>query len=204
MPRKTTPRSQPEQQPKSRAAFMDERVRRSRQQVLTTTLELLTERGLGSVSIDEVSRRSGVAKTTIYRHWSTRSGLLIDACAQLDSHQEVANTGDVRADLSTQLHTLAHLLQTARWSSVLPSIMDAAERDPDLAAVHSGLQRGHAAPFREIIGRALETGSLPKATDPSALIAALVGPLYYRRWFSREPLDDAFVDGLIEMVLAQA
>lgn len=204
MPRKASSHAQSGEQSPPRAMFMDERVRRSREQILTTTLHLLTEHGLGGVSIDDVSRQSGIAKTTIYRHWPTRSALLIDACTQLATHQEVADTGDVRADLDAQLHTLAHLLQTARWSSVLPSIVDAAERDPDLATVHGTLQRGHAAPFQEIIGRALGSSALPPATDPSTLIAALIGPLYYRRWFSREPLDEAFVDRVIEMVLGPA
>jgi AcrR family transcriptional regulator len=40
---------------------------------LAAAYELLTEAGLSGVSFDEVSRRSGVAKTTIYRYWPTRS-----------------------------------------------------------------------------------------------------------------------------------
>jgi AcrR family transcriptional regulator len=39
-------------------------VRRSKASVLKVTPELLTETGLGGVSVDEVARRSGVAKTT--------------------------------------------------------------------------------------------------------------------------------------------
>src|SRR5437899_1011281 len=37
--------------------------------------ELLSEAGLGGVSVDAVSKRSGVAKTTIYRHWPSRTAL---------------------------------------------------------------------------------------------------------------------------------
>ncbi|WP_235845934.1 TetR/AcrR family transcriptional regulator [Dictyobacter aurantiacus] len=47
---------------------IDDRVRRSKERVLRATSELLTESGLEGVSVEEVSRRSGVAKTTIYRH----------------------------------------------------------------------------------------------------------------------------------------
>jgi AcrR family transcriptional regulator len=46
----------------------DPRVERSRRAVLETTFELLYESGVGGFSVDEVARRSGVAKTTIYRH----------------------------------------------------------------------------------------------------------------------------------------
>jgi hypothetical protein len=31
---------------------------------------------------------------------------------------------------------------------------------------------------------------LPKSLDPSHVIVQVLGLLFYRRWFSREPLDD--------------
>jgi len=35
------------------------------------------------------------------------------------------------------------------------------------------------------------------------MIATLLGPLFYRRWFSREPLDDKFVKRIIKNAIAQ-
>jgi len=180
---------------------MDERVRRSREAVLKVTSELLTETGLGGVSVDEVSRRSGIAKTTIYRHWPTRSDLIIDACSQLSSGHEAPDTGSFEGDVTVLLSGIAELLRTARWSSVLPSIMDAAERDTDLAEIYSTIQRGHAAPFLEIIARAKQRGDVRPNADSAAITAALLGPLFYRRWFSREPIDDRFVTAVRMNVL---
>lgn len=182
----------------------DGRVRRSRERVLRVTSELLGESGLGGVSVDEVSRRSGVAKTTIYRHWPTRSDLVIDACSQLSTNPAVPDTGAFEGDVTALLTTIAALLRTARWSSVMPSIIDAAERDPGLAEIHGRIQRGHALPFREVIARAVRRGELPPETDPAVLTAELLGPLFYRRWFSREPLDARFVERVVEDVVRQA
>lgn len=181
----------------------DDRVRRSKETVLSVTSELLTESGLGGVSVDEVSRRSGVAKTTIYRHWPTRSDLVLEACSQMSTTHEVPDTGSLEGDITALLTSIAKLLSTARWSSVLPSIIDAAERDPDIAKIHSRIQMGHAIPFQEVIARAMRRGEMPKTADSKALIATLLGPLFYRRWFSREPLDDKFVKGIIKNVMAQ-
>lgn len=182
---------------------IDDRVRRSKESVLRATSELLTESGLGGVSVEEVSRRSGVAKTTIYRHWATRADLVIDACSQISTKQDVPNTGSFERDITAFLTSMATLLRTARWSSVVPSIIDAAERDPDMAQIHSIIQRGHAAPLQEIITRAARNGEIPISTDPSTMIAALLGPLFYRRWFSREPLDDTFVKAVVQNVISQ-
>src|SRR5579862_7865572 len=95
----------------------DQRVRRSKETVLRTTFELLTETGLDGISIDEIARRSGVAKTTIYRHWATRSDLVIDACSRITEEQQAPDTGSFEGDVTAFLTALAELLRTARWSS---------------------------------------------------------------------------------------
>ena len=186
---------------RSGSEALDERVRRSKEAVLGATFDLLTESGVGGVSVDEVSRRSGVAKTTIYRHWATRSALILDACSRISAEQEVPDTGDFESDVTALLTGLAALLATARWSAVVPSIIDAAERDPDLAHIHSRIQMGHTAPLHAVIARAVGQGDIPTSTDPSDMIAALVGPLFYRRWFSREPLDDEFVRSIVRTAI---
>ncbi|MGH9582602.1 MAG: TetR-like C-terminal domain-containing protein [Bryobacteraceae bacterium] len=54
------------------------------------------------------------------------------------------------------------------------------------------------APFQQVIKRAITKGEQPKNTNAPAMIAFLLGPLFYRRWFSREPLDNAFVEEAIK------
>ena len=182
---------------------LDPRVLVSRERVLTTTLDLLTETGLGELTIDDISRRSGVAKTTIYRHWANRSALVIDACSRMtDGAQAPPDTGSLEGDLRAILTDIADLLGTARWSSILPSIVDAAEHDPEFAGIHSRIQHGHAAPLRAALDRAALRGEIPSTSDRDAMAAALLGPLFYRRWFSREQIDAEFVDLIIGSAIA--
>lgn len=179
----------------------DGRVQRSRERVLTSAFDLLGESGVSGFTIDEVARRSGVAKTTIYRHWSAREALVLEAASRISAAVEVPDTGSVQGDVTVILNNLGGLLGTARWSSVVPSIVDVAERDPEFAAVHGRIQRGHASPLREVLVRAAGRGELPATTDPAHVISALIGPLYYRRWFSREPIDEQFVARLVSDVI---
>ncbi len=187
----------------SKQSRTDPRVVVSQERVLTATLDLLMEAGLGGLTIDDVSRRSGVAKTTIYRHWPNRTALVVDACLRMtDGNEDPPDTGSLEGDLKTVLTNLAELLVTARWSSILPSIVDAAERDPEIAEVHSKLQQWHAAPLRAALERAALRGEIPPEAELRAIAAALRGPLYFRRWFSREPITDSFVDLIVHGVLA--
>jgi AcrR family transcriptional regulator len=191
------------QSKESSAGAVDGRVRRSRDRVLTTTFELLGESGVGGFTVDEVARRSGVAKTTIYRHWPSREALVIDACSRISDEQDVPDTGSLEGDLTAILINIGHLLGTARWSSVLPSIVDAAERDPEFADIHRRIQHGHAAPLREVIERAAGRGEIAATADDSTMIAGLMGPLFYRRWFSGEPIDERFVKTIVRNVISR-
>jgi AcrR family transcriptional regulator len=182
-------------------SVLDRRVRRSRERVLTSAFDLLGERGVSGFTIDEVASRSGVAKTTIYRHWPSREALVLEAAARISAAVEVPDTGSVQGDVAAILNNLGELLGTARWSSVVPSMVDVAERDPEFAVVHGRIQRGHAAPLREVLLRAAGRGELAATADPAHLISVLIGPLYYRRWFSREPIDEQFVGQLVRDVI---
>lgn len=183
-----------------------EPLRRSKEAVKAASLaaayELLTESGLSGVSVDEVSRRSGVAKTTIYRHWPSRSALLLDACMQFAPRLQTPNTGSLRDDLTALALGLAERLRTGRWSSAMPSIIDAAERDIEVAEFQSRAHAGMMSGFSAIAARAQARGDLGPDFDVSDLTAAIAGPLFYRRWFSRQELDDAFVRGVVERALS--
>jgi len=181
---------------------LDPRILVSRERALTATLDLLTEAGLNELTIDDISRRSGVAKTTIYRHWPNRSALVIDACSRMTDDEEAPpDTGSLEGDVRAVLTNIAELLGTARWSSIVPSIVDVAEHDPAFADIHSRIQRGHAAPLKAALDRAASRGDVRPEADRDAFAAALLGPLFYRRWFSRETIDTEFLDMVIRNVV---
>jgi hypothetical protein len=128
----------------------------------------------------------------IYQHWPTRADLLRDACSTIGTPPDVPDTGNVANDVIDLMTNLVQLLRTAKWTSVLPSIVDAAEPDSEIAGIYGKLQHGYSKPFETGILRAAERHELPDDTDPAILIAAFTGPLFYRRRFSREPLTNAF------------
>jgi AcrR family transcriptional regulator len=175
----------------------EERVERSKEAILTTAFQLLMETGLSGVSVDEVSKRSGVAKTTIYRHWPSRTALLLDACAKLGSKFDAPDTGNLKDDLLAFASSIAGRLRSRNYSSVLPSVVDAAERDPQIAALHARIHAETLAPLYTAIERAKQRGELPRKCVTAEIVAAVVGPLFYRRWFSREPLDDRFIRNVV-------
>jgi Tetracyclin repressor-like, C-terminal domain len=102
-----------------------------------------------------------------------------------------------RGDLTALALGLAQRLQTGRWASAMLSIIDAAERDKEVAEFQSRTHAGTLSGFSAIAARAQARGELAPNFDVSDLTAAIAGPLFYRRWFSRQELDDAFVRGVV-------
>jgi AcrR family transcriptional regulator len=182
---------------------MDKRVERSKAVVLDETYRLLTEGGIGGVSVDEISRRSGVSKTTIYRHWPSRSALLLDACSKIGTQAHLPDTGALKTDLYALAHYLASELRSARWPAILPSIIDAAERDTDVAEMHGTLNSKFMAPFIAVAERAKGRGELGSSEASADLVARVVGPIFYRRWFSKEGIDDAFLTCTVDHAVAR-
>ena len=72
---------------------------------------------------------------------------------------------------------------------------------PDMAEMYRRLQQGYSAPFEAAIRRGIDRGELPADTDVAALAAALIGPLFFRRWFAREPLTEGFVGEIVRIVV---
>ncbi|WP_218831560.1 TetR/AcrR family transcriptional regulator [Bordetella genomosp. 9] len=182
----------------------DKRVERSKAAVLSETYRQLTQSGISGVSIDEVSRVSGVSKTTIYRHWPSRAALLIDACSRLGNVPPPPDTGTLRADLHALVTKLVEQLPSAAWATVYPSIVDAAERDPEIAALQAGLHKAFMAPFYAVVERARDRGEVQPEKPAADLVAVVVGPLFYRRWFSKEAFDDRFIEGIIDAAVKTA
>jgi tetracycline repressor-like protein len=54
------------------------------------------------------------------------------------------------------------------------------------------------------VKRAIARGELSPKQNPSEIAASIMGPLFFRRWFSREPLDDTFVSSVVARVLASS
>src|SRR5579875_596798 len=68
--------------------------------ILEAAAALLAERGLARMSIEEVAARAGVAKTTVYRRWTSKGAVALDAfVTRYLALQPLPDTGNLRGDL---------------------------------------------------------------------------------------------------------
>jgi AcrR family transcriptional regulator len=184
------------------AVRVDPRIVRSREAVLATTAELLAEVGLSGVTVEAIAHRSGVAKTTIYRHWPAISQLIIDAVTAVADPCADPDTGTLRGDLLELAKGLARTLTVAPTAKVIPSLVDAAERDPDLARLQRDWVKERRSGLERAFQRAQARGEIGAGVDIELVGAMQSGPLFYRRLVSHEPLSPRFIERLVDAVMA--
>ncbi len=159
----------------------DLRVQRSRTVVTTAVLDLIVAGGLGAVTIDAVSARSGVAKTTIYRHWASREELLTDVLGTALPEQPVPDTGTLAGDVRALARGLAAGLSDARSAALLAAIAFG-DGDPALDDVRHEATRARHAVVRTVVERARRRGEGVPVDGADGIIRSIAGPLFYRRF----------------------
>lgn len=180
---------------------VDPRIERTQRVVLGATIALLSEGGYAAVTIEAVAARSGVAKSTIYRHWPSRIELIHDAFHELKPPVPSAGVGDIREQVIVLLEDLARNVAASTWSSCLPTLIDAAERDPEARELHCGLARAGKQAMVEMLEEGKRRGEFPATLDAELMTEALGGPILIRRLFLAEPFDPANVRHLVDQLL---
>lgn len=181
---------------------LDPRVARSRAAVLAATLDLLAERGIAGTTVEAVAERSGVARTTIYRQWADQAALVRDAFAATLTEPGRPETGVLRDDLDVLVGGLCRAVADGPAASIMPALIDAAERDPAFAELHRSEALARQRVVREVVAEAVDRGELPAETDPRLVLDLLAGPVFHRRWVTRGDLDEAFARTVVDAALA--
>ena len=169
--------------------------------LLDATLQLAGEVGIHGMSMDDLARRAGVAKATIYRRWPSKEALVLDALAHAIRPFDLVDTGSLPGDLEEYLRELGHRMENGRTSDVLPDMISASARDAALRESLDEWVRHRRQPLNTILGRGAQRGELAADADLDTIIDALIGAFMYRRLLSHAPLDEAFVSALLHVVL---
>jgi AcrR family transcriptional regulator len=174
---------------------------RVRADVLQSTLEALAEHGLGALTVSEIARRSGVHATSIQRRWGTPQNLVLDALLTYSQEQlPTPDTGNLRDDLLALARLIAAYLDTP-LGTALAKAMASADDDPDLAASRAQFWQGRYDATRTIIERAIDRHELPVGTDHQLALELLVAPLHFRALLLRQPIDEAWIERMVDALL---
>ena len=184
-------------------ASVDPRIERTRAVVMRTAIDIVAERGFQGASIDAIAQRSGVARSTIYRHWPDKSDLLLEAIGAAVGDVTALTVGVLRTDLIAIATHLAEMLAAEPMGSVVASVVLESRREPALDDLRRRLISQRQQLAREVIAEAIDRGELDASTDSDAMAFDLAAPIFFRSFVIRAPLDSDWVGRLVYSVLEQ-
>ena len=180
---------------------VDPRVVRSRRAVLEAAVAVLAETGYGAFTIDAVARRSGVARSTIYRLWPGRPELIDDALSTLNVQpaDPVDTPHQAREAVRSLVRHLDVGLNEGPVAACLPALIDGAERDAGIRRLHHRQNERRRARLAAAISEATGLGA-----DADLLAHALAGAVMYARLMTGRRLTGAQLDRLVDVVLTES
>jgi TetR/AcrR family transcriptional regulator of autoinduction and epiphytic fitness len=170
---------------------MDPRTERTRQAVRHATLEVLGQRGYAAFTVEAVAQAARVAKSTIYRHWPTKLGLIADALETLNQQPRPdldLALGTARDKVERLLEHLTAAFAESLLSGCIPALIEAAEHHREVADFLHGYSARRRQTLVDVLRAGIDSGELPAHLDAELAALALSGPVVYCRTMTPTPL----------------
>jgi AcrR family transcriptional regulator len=167
---------------------------------------LLAERGYEGVSFEEVARRAGASKATLYRRWSTKREMVVAAIKAGPARREgpdTLDTGSLRGDLLALCGRLITTMRSADGQTAL-LLLQAGLEDPELCEeIERSVGPTGARLPQTVIDAAVRRGELPEGADPFAF-EEVTGAVLLLRRLNGLTVDDAYLEALVDSILIPA
>lgn len=172
----------------------------SEESILSVTLDLLVERGYRGVTINNVSSKAKVSKSTIYRRWESKEELILAAFDRMPA-LEPPNTGSVEGDLIGIVKQFIGFVKNTSLSTVLPILIGECANNPTLMSALDPLVERRREPTKEILKRAIQCGELSSELDLDAMVDIVIGPILLRLFFVQGDVSDDAVERIVHGAL---
>jgi AcrR family transcriptional regulator len=167
----------------------------------SSALELLADIGYDRLTIDKIAQHAGAGKATIYRRWSGKAELIVDALMCQKGAMTVApDTGTLRGDLSALIDQSD--LEERLDSKVMIGMVSALPHDAELREVfRTQLIEPHTATLAVVFDRAVERGEIRPVKNMATIVSILPALVLHRLIVSATAPDRAFFESIVEGVL---
>jgi len=177
--------------------------------ILTTTRELLVERGYDGLSVQEVTRRSGAHAATIRRRWPTKAGL-VAASILRDDHPFWADdpalsvpTGQLRQDLWRMITKIDRWLSDAAVRAALPVLWGEVHHDTEVRERLEHRRAQWSGLVEAVLEASVRSGDAPAhVLDKTELLTdVLAGTAFARQGLAQRGLGESATDALTDLAL---
>jgi len=165
-------------------------------------IDLLAEESYDALSIEAVAARAGCGKAAIYRRWTSKSALVVDAIAGCKEEGfQLPDTGSARDDLLAYVEGLVRYLRTSDIGRVMPALVAELARNPELAAsFRKVVIEPRRALVLDTLARGVARGELRAEVDLDVVADAMIGVLHHRLLLTGQEVDDGLPERLVDVL----
>lgn len=171
------------------------------QAALAATVDILVGDGVEGVTFEEVAARTGVARSTLYRHFGSKEELVARAAGLCSFQVATPDTGNLETDLRTLFQSYQEAEDARRLPDLLPLLLDEAPRSPEINDLVQRMAEERRRPLRTILRLAQARGEVDAGLDLETALAFLIGPFSYRRMIDRQAVTPEFRDTVLVLAL---
>jgi AcrR family transcriptional regulator len=177
----------------------------SHETILDAVYELLHEKSVRNLTIEEVAKRAGVGKPTIYKWWPSKAALVMDMFEERVVESLAAPAGmSAEETFRTQMRAMMKLFN-GFFGKVAAEIIAEGQSEPEVLREYCERYMFHRRAFSiEVIAGAKSSGEFRKDVDPEILIDMIYGPIYYRLLVKHHTFDESFGDELVRAAMLYA
>lgn len=173
-------------------------------EILDATLTVLAETGYDRLTMDAVAAEAKASKATLYRRWSSKARLVVDAVCSHKEQPLIPDTGTLRGDLLAAYCGLGGL-GDARSMAVLAAVVTAMARDEEFAEIY---RRDFIGPkvssMRVVLERARARGEVSDDVDIDLVAPALPGIVLHRVFLLGDVATPELVARVIDQIILPA
>lgn len=170
--------------------------------ILQATRELLLESGYSRLTIEAVALKAGTGKATIYRWWSSKGQLVLDAAQDEILIGVVPDCGNTRDDVMAAIEQLIETFSKPLASIVIFAAITTHGDDPKMAQI---FRDQVVYPWRKSAAEALQRGVSRgdlNHDDCQFILDMIVGTVFQRTLVLREPNTTGLAAQLLAMIMA--
>jgi AcrR family transcriptional regulator len=166
------------------------------QAILDAARSVVAAKGFTGASMDEIARRAGVGKDTLYRRWKSKEDLVLHLLTVM-SEQNVPppQLEDPRYGLFLFLQDIRRVNLRTDLGQIIAGIVGESARNGRLADGFHSYWRER----RRLAGLAVREIAPASTTDEEieVILDHILGPIYYRLLLTGDPVDDEYLWDLI-------
>jgi AcrR family transcriptional regulator len=174
------------------------------QEIFHATLSVLAEMGYDNMTLDAVATTAHASKATLYRRWSGKLPLVIDALKSMKASSSIPDTGNLRDDLLATYCSAGGVTDRASVDT-FASVLTAVTRDPEFAEVfRAEIVEPKMLASRAIYERAQQRGEIPADADIDLFAHSLAGIVLHRHYVLGAFPDDDLVARVLDQIILPA